>query len=185
MNEEMAVSVGDVVRDKTNGRVGVVASAHIHKTGGWVIATQKNDDGAIIRFEDLELVEADPAPAGSDIAETVIVGQDKPAKPKPAENIVIGIDLKVSDEGKAMLDQLKSAAENAKAVGLTSGVAEESPDWLTREEIDQIKEAVLLSSVSGHQNIKALAYQLIDAFALINAKKEPLCGGRVNGASTA
>lgn len=97
---------------------------------------------------------------------TVIVGQDKPAKPKPAENIVIGIDLKVSDEGKAMLDQLKSAAENARAVGLTSG--DPKPKGLQAHEKDAIKQALLDAAKQGPLTYNT-AEQLIEQFRQVDA----------------
>ena len=96
---------------------------------------------------------------------TVIVDQPTPAKPKPAENIVIGIDLKVSDEGKAMLDQLKSAAENTKAVGLTSG--ETKPSSLQTHEKDAIKQALLDAARGGHLT-NMTAYELIDQFQQVD-----------------
>ncbi len=168
MNEEMAVSVGDMVRDRKSGFVGQVVSMHVSKAESWVIAARRGElgqpwDHGLITLDDVELV-ADPTPAESSITETVIVGQDKPAKPKPAENIVI--DLKVSDEGKALLDKLQLAAENAKAVGLTSGKAK--PSGLPLHEKDAIKQALLDAAKQGPLTYNT-AEQLIEQFRQVDA----------------
>lgn len=179
MEDEKSVSIGNLVRDRKSGFVGQVVSIHISKADSWVLASRRGEleqslGHAIITFDDVELVadtvdigangQDKPAPAGSDIAETVIIGQDKSAK--PIGGTTFGIDLKVSDEGKAMLDKLQLAAENAKAVGLTSGSTE--PKGLHPHEKDAIKQALLDAAKQGSLNERT-ADMLIEQFQQVDA----------------
>ncbi|WP_281659869.1 hypothetical protein [Microvirgula aerodenitrificans] len=189
MNGNEQFAIGDKVRSKKTGFIGVVRmivlgggfSHAIVTEGSFLISTP-----TLIEISDLERfgvtdvpcvengVKITPPKGMEDIggrnygflADTEVVFQGNPAKPKTAENIVIGIDLKVSDEGKAMLDKLQLAAENAKAVGLTSGSTE--PKGLHPHEKDAIKQALLDAAKQGSLNERT-ADMLIEQFQQVDA----------------
>jgi len=167
MNGNEQFAIGDKVRSKKTGFVGTISKLIIDKESTYVIARENPAlfaGFARIYIGDLEHVAADPAPAESSITETVILGQDKPTKPIGGTTFVI--DFKVSDEGKALLDQLQLAAENAKAVGLTSGSTE--PKGLSSDDKLAIKEVLLDAARGGHLT-KMMAYELIEQFRQVDA----------------